>query len=157
MVSNPQHQENLRKYAEAIIKVGLNLRTGQRLIITNSIARGVPPAARPFVHEVAKAAYAAGARFVDVIWGDEEMLRIRLQNAPADAFNEYPKWHVNGILDMLEKGDALLSIYANDPDVYSGLDSDRIGAMQKGHLENWAPISNLVTRNASNWSIAASA
>ena len=147
MASNPQHQELLRKYAEAIVKVGLNLRAGQRLIITNAVARGVPPAGRPLVHEVTKAAYAAGARFVDVIWGDEEMLRIRLQNAPADSFHEYPKWHVNGILDMLEKGDALLSIYANDPDVYSGLDSERVGAMQKSHLENYSPISALVSRN----------
>jgi aminopeptidase len=77
------HQELLQKYAEAIVKVGLNLRKGQRLIITNATARGVPRRDASFVHEVAKAAYAAGARFVDVIWGDEEMLRIRLQNAPA--------------------------------------------------------------------------
>ena len=61
MASNPQHQELLRKYAEAIVKVGLNLRAGQRLIITNAVARGVPPAGRPLVHEVTKAAYAAGA------------------------------------------------------------------------------------------------
>ncbi len=157
MASNPQHQEHLRKYAEAIVKVGLNLRSGQRLIITNATARGVPPAGRALVHEVTKAAYAAGARFVDVIWGDEEMLRIRLQNAPADSFNEYPRWHVNGILDMLEKGDALLSIYANDPDVYSGLDAERLGEMQKSHLENYSPISALVSRNAVNWCVVASA
>ena len=46
MASTDKHQENLRKYAEAIVKVGLNLRAGQRLIITNSVARGVPPAGR---------------------------------------------------------------------------------------------------------------
>ncbi len=157
MPSKKQHQEYLRKYAEAVVKVGLNLRAGQRLIITNAVARGVPPAARPFVHEVAKAAYAAGARFVDVIWGDEEMLRIRLQNAPADSFNEYPKWHVNGILDMIRNGDALLSIYANDPDVYAGLDPERIGAMQKAHLENYQEISLNVARNAVNWCVVAAA
>jgi len=157
MASNPQHQELLRKYAEAIVKVGLNLRAGQRLIITNATARGVLPAGRALVHEVTKAAYAAGARFVDVIWSDEEMLRIRLQNAPADSFDENPKWHVNGIMDIFEKGDALLSIYANDPDVYHGLDSDRVGAMQKSHLENYAPISTLVSRNAVNWCVVASA
>ena len=157
MVFQEQHQERLRKYAEAIVKVGLNLQTGQRLIITNSVARGVPPAGRPLVHEVTQAAYAAGARYVNVIWGDEEMLRIRLKDAPADSFDEYPKWHINGILDMLEHGDALLSIYANDPDVYRGLDSDRISAMQTTHLENWAPISALVSRNATNWCIAAAA
>src|SRR5689334_21815607 len=124
MAFNQQHQEYMRKYAEAIVRVGLNLRAGQRLIITNSTSRGVLSPARPLIYEITKAAYAAGARFVDVIWGDEEMLRIRLQSAPADSFGEYPKWHVNGILNMLEKGDALLSIYANSPDVYDGLDLD---------------------------------
>jgi aminopeptidase len=157
MPSKKQHQELLRKYAEAVVKVGLNLRAGQRLIITNAVARGVPPAARPFVHEIAKAAYAAGARFVDVIWGDEELLRIRLQNAPGDSFSEYPKWHVKGILDMIKNGDALLSIYANDPDVYAGLDPERLGAMQKSHLENWQEIGINVTRNAINWCVVAAA
>jgi len=157
MPSKKEQQELLKKYAEAVVKVGLNLRAGQRLILTNAAARGVPPAGRPLVHEVAKAAYAAGARYVDVIWGDEEMLRIRLQNAPVDSFNEYPKWHVHGIMDMIKKGDALLAIYANDPDVYNGLDSERVGAMQKAHLENYAPISEQVARNATNWCVVAAA
>jgi aminopeptidase len=151
------HQELLRKYAEAIVRVGLNIREGQRLIITNATSRGVPSAGRALVHEVTKAAYAAGARFVDVIWGDEEMLRIRLQSAPADSFNEYPTWHVNGLMNMFEKGDALLSIYANDPDVLAGLDPERIGAMQKTHLEQYSPISALVSRNSINWCVVASA
>ncbi len=157
MPSKKQHQEYLRKYAEAVVKVGLNLRAGQRLIITNSITRGVPPAARPFVHEIAKAAYAAGARFVDVIWGDEEMLRIRVKNAPADSFSEYPKWHVAGIMDMIKNGDALLSIHAHDPDVYAGLDPEHISAMQKAHLENYNEININVTRNAINWCVVAAA
>lgn len=155
MLSQEQHQELLRKYAEAIVRVGLNLRTGQRLIITNATARGVPPAGRELVHAVAKAAYAAGARFVDVIWGDEELLRIRVQNAPADSFNEYPKWHVAGIMDMINNGDALLSIYANDPDVYSGLNPEYVGTMQKAHLENYQDVSIGVSRNAVNWCVVA--
>src|SRR5688500_14185618 len=84
MESNQQHQELLQKYAEAIVRVGLNLRAGQRLIITNATARGVPPAGRALVHAVTKAAYAAGARYVEVIWGDEEMLRIRSEENTSD-------------------------------------------------------------------------
>ena len=72
------HQEMLQKYAEAIVKVGLNLRAGQRLIITLMATRGVPHQFAPLVHEVTKAAYKAGAKYVEVLWGDEEMLRIRL-------------------------------------------------------------------------------
>jgi aminopeptidase len=157
MRSTPEHQELLKKYAEAVVRVGLNLRAGQRLIITNATSRGVPIAARPFVHEVAKAAYAAGARFVDVIWGDEEVMRLRLQHAPADSFDDYPKWMVQGILDMIKNGDAVLSIYANDPDVYHGLDSERVAALQKTHLENYQEIVKHVARNAMNWCIAAAA
>ena len=156
MSSKKEHQELLRKYAATIVKIGLNLRAGQRLIITNAAARGVPPAGRALVHEVARAAYAAGARYVDVIWGDEELLRIRLQNAPVDSLNEYPKWYVNAVMDMINKGDALLAMYANDPDVYDGLDSERVGAMQKAHLETYAPISEQVSRNAINWCVVAS-
>ena len=156
MLSSEQHQELLRKYAEAIVRVGLNLRAGQRLIITNSISRGVPPAGRELVHEVTKAAYAAGARYVEVIWGDEEMMRIRLQNAPADSFDEYPKWQVSGIKDFFKNGDALLSIYANNPDIYSGLDPERLGALQKSHLHNYQEISIQVSRNAINWCVVAS-
>src|SRR5512139_3024369 len=156
MVSQEQHQELLRKYAEAIVKVGLNLREGQRLVITNATARGVPPAARALVHEVTKAAYAAGARYVEAIWGDEEMLRLRLQHAPADSFDEYPTWTANGIMDFIRRGDALLSIYANDPDVYSGLDPERVGAMQRSHLNNYHEISMYVSRNAINWCVVAS-
>ena len=151
------HQELLKKYAEAIVRVGLNLRAGQRLIITNATSRGVPPAGRPLVHEVTKAAYAAGARYVEALWGDEEMLRIRLQNAPADSFGEYPKFQVNGVMDMIEKGDALLSIYANDPDALKGMDPERVGAMQKAQLENYSPISAKVSRNAINWCVVAAA
>jgi aminopeptidase len=151
------HQELLQKYAEAIVKVGLNLRKGQRLVITNAIARGVPPAGRALVHEVTKAAYAAGAKYVEAIWGDEEMHRIRLQNAPADSFDEYPKFQVGGVMDMIQNGDALLSIYANDPDAFAGLDPERVAAMQKTHLQNYAPISAGVSRNAINWCVVASA
>src|SRR5215207_2106650 len=157
MQSKKEHQELLKKYAEAVVRVGLNLREGQRLIITNATARGVPPAGRDFVHEVTKAAYAAGARYVEVIWGDEEMLRLRLQHAPADSFNEYPTWQINALTSMIENGDALLSVSANDPDIYMELDSERVSAMQKAHLENYGPVSAKVTRNAMNWCVVASA
>ena len=155
-MESQHHQELLRKYAEAIVKVGLNLRRGQRLIITHATARGVPPAGRALVHEITKAAYAAGARFVDVLWGDEELMRLRLQHAPGDSFSEYPTWQIKGILDIIKNGDALLSVYANDPDVYNGLDPERVGAMQKSHLENYQDVSIAITRNAINWCVVAS-
>src|SRR5689334_7687553 len=115
LMTTQTHQELLQKYAEAIVKVGLNLRAGQRLIIHNGIVRGVPPAGRALALAVTESAYKNGARYVEVIWGDEEMNRIRLQHAPDDSFKEYPKFQISAVIDMIENGDALLTISANDP------------------------------------------
>ena len=156
MTPQDRNQELLRKYADAIVRIGLHLRVGQRLIITNSTTRGVPHAGQALVHEVTKAAYAAGARYVEVFWADEDMLRIRLQDAPADSFDEYPTWQPARILEFIKEGDALLSIYANDPDIYDGLDPERVGAMQKFHLQNYQEVSATVSRNAINWCVVAS-
>lgn len=156
-MSANEHQELLRKYAEAIVRVGLNLREGQRLMIHYAPSRGVTPAGRELVHAVTKAAYAAGARYVDVIWGDEEMLRIRLQQAPADSWEEYPHWQIKALTDIIRRGDALLSIGANDPDLYHGLDPERLGVVQKVHLQNYQEVSMPVSRNAINWCVVASA
>ena len=156
-MSSKKHREMLRKYAEAIVKIGLNLRAGQRLIITYGPTRGVPHQFAPLVREIAKAAYAAGARFVDVIWGDEDMLRLRVQLASKDSFEEYPTWQVNAVLGMIEKGDALLSIAGADPDLLGGLDPEIVGKMQRVYLKNAAPVNEKVTTNAVNWCVVAAA
>ena len=156
-MTSKKHQELLAKYAKAVVRVGLNLRAGQRLIITNSAVRGVPHQFAPFVHEIARAAYAAGAKYVDVIWGDEEMMRLRVENAPHNSFDEYPKWHINGIMDMIEHGDALLSIAGADPNLLSGLDPELVGAIQQTHLKNYSAVSEKVSSNTINWCVVAAA
>ena len=60
-------QKNLQKYAELVVGVGLNLQAGQRLLINNLTTRGVQIHVAPFVREVVKSAYRAGARYVDVL------------------------------------------------------------------------------------------
>ena len=151
------HQQMLAKYAEAIVKVGLNIRAGQRLIVTAAGTRGVSNQFAPLVREITKAAYGVGAKYVDVIFADEEMLRIRAQHAPKGSFSEYSTWQIQGVLNMIENGDALLSIGGSNPDLLGGLDPEVVGQMQRAHLENWSPISEKVTTNAINWCVVAAA
>jgi aminopeptidase len=145
----------LKKYAEVIVRVGLNLRQGQRLIITNSRLRGISLHAAPLAREVVRAAYAAGARYVDVLWADEEALRTRLQTAPRETLTEYPKWHTAALMDMIEHGDAVLTILADDPDLMNGLDQDSVAMLQQVHLENFKPVGVALSRNAINWCLVA--
>jgi aminopeptidase len=156
-MSGKTHQEMLAKYAEAVVKVGLNIRAGQRLIISSGATRGVSHQFAPLVREIAKGAYALGAKYVDAIFADEEMLRIRAQHAPKGTFDIYPKWQIEAIKDMIANGDALLTAAGSNPDLLGGLDSDVVGQMQRTHLENWSPISEKVTTNAINWCVVAAA
>jgi aminopeptidase len=156
-MASKKHQDMLQKYADAVVKVGLNLQAGQRLIVTYGPTRGVPHQFAPLVREIARSAYAAGARYVEVIWADEEMLRLRVQHAPKNSFEEYPTWQVNYVMDMIEKGDALLSIAGADPDLLGGLDPEIVGTMQQVYLKNVAPVNEMVTKNAVNWCVVAAA
>lgn len=151
------HYEMLQKYADAIVRVGLNIRAGQRLIITLSVNRGVPIQFAPLVREIVKSAYAVGAKYVDVIWGDEEVLRLRAQHAPRESYDEYPVWSVDAVVKMIERGDALLSITGANPDLYNGIDSEIVGAIQQTHLKHFSRISEKVTANAVNWCVVAAA
>jgi len=156
-MTGQSHQELLKKYAETIVKVGLNIRAGQRLIISLMATRGVPHQFAPLVHEVAKAAYGAGAKYVEVLWGDEEMLRLRAQYAPRDSFDEYPMHTIDAIMNMVNNGDALLSISGANPDLLGGLDPEVVGMMQSKHLQVASRVSERVTTNAINWCVVAAA
>ena len=151
------HQEMLAKYAEAIVKVGLNIKAGQRLIITLMATRGVPYQFAPLVREVAKAAYGVGAKYVEVLWGDEEMLRLRAQYAPRDSFDEYPTYTIDAIMNMVNNGDAMLSISGSNPDLLGGLDPEVVGMLQTKHLHAASKVSERVTTNAINWCVVAAA
>src|SRR4051812_46609557 len=82
-------EQNLEKYAEIIIKVGLNLQPGQRLLITG------PLQSAPLVRLIAKHAYQRGARYVDTYLSDDQIKLLRFQLAPRDSFEEFSSTVIN--------------------------------------------------------------
>ncbi len=63
----------LEKYASLIVKVGLNLRAGQHLMIN------APLETRALVEAVAAQAYQAGCSLVELLWEDEQLNLLRYQ------------------------------------------------------------------------------
>ncbi|HNJ15291.1 MAG TPA: aminopeptidase, partial [Anaerolineales bacterium] len=72
-MDDQEFNQLLEKYAEVVVKVGLNLRNDQHLSIRGNVDDA------PFIRKVAETAYKAGARYVDVLWDDENIKRTRLQ------------------------------------------------------------------------------
>ncbi|WP_243299223.1 aminopeptidase [Bacillus litorisediminis] len=118
-------QQQLEKYAELAVKVGVNVQKGQTLVVTATFD------AVEFVREVAKKAYEAGAKHVMVDWSDDELTRIKYQMAPDEAFTEYPIWRAKEREELAENGAAFMAIVSSSPDLLKGVDSERIANFQK--------------------------
>ncbi len=59
---------NLEKYANVIVKVGLNIQPGQRLLVSSTaLFDGASLEAAALIRLVTKSAYQFGARYVDII------------------------------------------------------------------------------------------
>jgi aminopeptidase len=149
--------ERLTQYAELALKVGLNFQPGQRLLITNVSSGGVTLEAAPLVRQLAAAAYRAGARFVDVLWSDEPLRLMRFVRAPRDSFEEYPAWLVTATLEYIERGDAVLSVKADDPDLLRAQDPALVGLARAVAWKQLAPVFEHIERNSTNWLVIAAA
>ena len=141
-------------YAQLIVKVGLNLQPGQKLVANGkSFTRGVAMEAAPLMRRIAHHAYLAGAKLVDVIWDDPELTMERIKYAPKDSFDEYPTWRTKGLAETVSAGNAMLTVYSEDPDLYKKQDAEIINKVQNVMQLNLAPTSEQLMLNTFNWSL----
>jgi len=148
----------LRAYADLTVRVGLNLQPTQRLLIIGPIANGGASLdAAPLVREITASAYRAGARLVETLWGDEALLGARLQHAPRDSFEEVSAWLSDALVQHVNGGHAVLSIYANDPDQLKDAPQDLVGAVQHATARSVRPFRERISRNQTNWGVVAAA
>ena len=148
----------LRSYAELTVKIGLNLQPHQRLLIIGPVANGgCSLEAAPLVRQITAAAYDAGARLVETLWGDEALLGARLTHAPKDSYDEFSAWLPAALVQHVEAGHAVLSIYANDPDQLKDYPPDLVAAVQQATARAVRPFREHISRNQTNWGVGAAA
>jgi len=153
-----EFEHNLEKYADVILKIGINLQPDQRLLIVGDpldYSFGVPLELAPFIRVLMAKAYQLGARFVDAIWQDEVVPLLRMQHAPQDSFEEYPKWRATTARKYLESGDAVLMIIAWDADLLVDQDPNRISAFYQTTQKYYKPFLKLRHVNVSNCTLVA--
>lgn len=110
----------LKKYAELVVKIGVNIQKNQTLVVSSPIE------CSEFVEAIAESAYKAGARDVQVRWNDDKLSKIKYLNAPEEVFEEFPEWRKEFYISYARQGAAFLSIAASDPDIMKGVDPNRM-------------------------------
>lgn len=117
--------ELMDKYAELLIKTGVNIQQGQTLIIS------CPIECSDFAHLLQKQAYQAGAREVVMRWIDDQSTRITYDLAPTVIFDEFPTWSKTFFDEYAAQEAAFLTILATDPDIMKDVDPSRISRQAK--------------------------
>lgn len=143
---NSLNQQELKKYAELLVKLGVNLQPGQPLLIRTTIETA------PLVRLVTEAAYQAGAKHVMVVWSDQEMDRIRLQHAPEESLSFINEGLVGDMFKLIEEGGAALSIFAHNPSSLQGIDPERAAVVTKAVRAANRPMSERLHNSLNAWS-----
>src|ERR1043166_4122172 len=148
----------LKIYGDLAVKVGINRRAGQRLLIIGPLASGgVSLEAAPLVRQIAIAGYEAGASLVETIWGDEALQMARFKHAPRDSFGEFSTWLPKALFEHAEAGQAIVSVYANDPDQLKDEPPELVSAVSQAVSKSVRPFRELISRNQTNWTVVAAA
>jgi aminopeptidase len=154
----PFTADSLEAYSDLVVRVGLNLRAGQRLLIIGPLANGgASLEAAPLIRRIAVSAYRAGAPLVEVLWGDEELLLLRFQHAPRDSFGQFSEWLPRTLLEHVQHDHAVLSVYANDPDHLKDQNPGLITEVQQATSRAVREFREQISRNQINWTVVAAA
>ncbi|MFX1570189.1 MAG: aminopeptidase [Promethearchaeota archaeon] len=148
-----EFEKNLDKFAEIIVKIGLNVQPGQRLLIGGPTAYtyGTPIELAPLVRLITKKAYQIGARFVEVFWDDDQLRKIRFEQAPKDSFEEYPVWRTDCQYQFGSEGDAVLIFVAFNPDLLEDPDPDLMATTFNTYAKHRKTFGDLISKSAVNW------
>ncbi len=141
----------LKQYGEMAVKAGVNIQPGQTLIIN------APITAADLVHHCANAAYDAGAKEVVVHWSDEKLSRIKMEHTAKDVLCDVKPWIQNSYLEYIksEGSAAILSIIGSDPELYKGLDSEKVNAFSIARMKALAEYRDYTMASRIQWCIIA--
>ncbi len=143
----PADDQRLADYAKLAVQVGLNLQPGQTLGINALLEHA------PLVRAIAREAYSAGARYVDVLDTDQHVRRAHIEQAADEELGWSPPWLVRRFRDLGEQGGALCAITGNpEPELFADLDGERVG---KARMREVAEASLALTDGLCNWTIVA--
>jgi len=113
----------LERYAELAVRVGANVAPGQLVQVNAGALEHAP-----LVRALTRAAYDAGARYVDVLYSDQHIRRALVAGAPERALTLTPSWSLERLRDLAAEGGALIATTGDpEPDLLADLDQGRVG------------------------------
>ena len=139
----------LERYADLAVRVGANVAPGQLVELYGLVEHA------PLVRALARAAYGAGARYVDVLYTDNHVRRALIELAPEESLDHTPPWLLTRARAWSEEGGATIALAGDpEPNLLGDLDQERVGrARPRELIAEYFRHSN---ERLVNWTIVAS-
>jgi aminopeptidase len=119
--------DRLDKYARLAVEVGANVQEGQTVFVSAFVEHA------PLARALARAAYGAGAKYVDVRYSDQHVRRAMIELGPEEALEHTPEW-----LKTRSRGTAGNANIATTgdpaPQLFADLDGERVGRARMKEL-----------------------
>ncbi|QVK18491.1 aminopeptidase [Mycoplasmatota bacterium] len=138
----------LKKYAQLLIKMGINIQKNQTLIVR------APIECAEFARIVAQVAYDEGAREVIMRWEDDLSTKMKYLSANDEIFDEFPEWLKEFHLSYARKGAAFLTIDASDPELLKEVNPSKMVRYQKVANKAVKEYRDRLMSNKNVWCIA---
>ena len=143
--------EKLKKYAELIVKVGVNVQKGQPVVLYISVTQ------QELAHLIVEEAYGAGASEVMIEWKDTFSEREFLKHASEERLENVPEYIVKKGNYIAGKKAARISVMSADPGAYSGIDQKRIAKNQAAMGKALRQVRKATQNNDLSWTVVSAA
>ena len=142
--------QDLARYADAVVKVGLSLGRGDALLIT------CQPAHREFAVALVEAGYRAGARNVDVEYVDPVVRAAYLRSASDKSIGHVTQWRASRVRASVKPDTATLWIAGeSEPGALNDVPGKRLAADVTRSLKPFGDVRRASRAGKRRWSIAA--
>lgn len=135
--------------AEVAVRVGLQLRPGQDLLLT------APVEALPLVRRIAHHAYRAGAGLVTPLLSDPEVTLARYREGADPGFDRAAGWLYDGMAKAFDADTARLAVVGEDPMLLAGQDTAKVSRANRANSVAYRPAMERITGFDINWNIVA--
>lgn len=140
----------LKNYAKLIAKTGVNVKSGQDVIIRAELDQP------EFVAYVAEECYRAGARNVRVEWSHQPVSRLNAIYQSEDTLAEVAPWQEEKLRDQSLSLPAVIYLESADPDGMNGVDAHKVSSASMRRFPKIKPYRDAM-ENKYQWCIAADA
>lgn len=138
--------KRIENFAKLAVEIGVNVQKGEDVLITSPIEN--PELARLMT----KAAYEKGARNVAIDWKDDDITRLTYEYQDQETLNEVPDWKIAKMqYQISDKKSNRISIYAEDPDLLNGLDSEKVSEAIKENSKKTKEFVKYTMNDVLSW------